>query len=118
MDSLSAFTLGQAHRDKPLRVFDWDTAAAIIAERKPQYVEAGLRGDMEWTGGAIWSKGAVVPEDDTYTFLASTWATPVLVIDGEEVDCWRYQSDTPDWDAGTYWPDSARALVGTPQKED
>lgn len=104
-----AFAMGEANRHKSLMVFDWDKAAELIRERRPKRAEAGLSGDWEYTGGVIYEDG--LPVRDDYTYLASTWATPELYIDDECVDCWRYQDDTPDWDAHTKWPDSAVAVL-------
>ncbi len=108
MDTMSAFAMGEANRDKPMMVFDWDKAAQIIKERGATSAEAGLQGDMEYTGGSILDHGA--PNIDDYTYLASTWATPILVINGEEIPCWRYASECG-YDAGTKWPASALSLV-------
>jgi hypothetical protein len=105
MDTLSAFAMGRASKGAPLRVFDWDKARRLIEERSPEAASAGLQGDWEWTGGAIWRDGAPVPKDDTYVYLASTWAIPEIDLDGDVQECWRWQSETPGWDAETYWPD-------------
>ncbi|MDE1139926.1 MAG: hypothetical protein PW999_09785 [Paraburkholderia tropica] len=111
MDTMSAFVMGQMNRGKELMVFDWDRAAQLILEHKPQSAEAGLSGDWEWTGGEIYRDGE--PVLDSYTYLASTWATPQLELDGEQFDCYRMQSETPDWDSETKWPESAlKALNG------
>lgn len=111
MDTLAAFAMGEANRGKPLRVFDWDRAAALIRERQPAVARAGLGLDWEWTGGDIWRQGAPVPREDTYTYLASTWATPEIDLDGDVTPCWRWHSEVPaEWGenpAMTYWPDSA-----------
>lgn len=65
-------------------------------------------------GRHIWSDG-IVPEDKTYTYLASTWATPELDLNGETEDCYIMQDDVPEaWGddyASIYWPDSARHIV-------
>lgn len=111
MDTLSAFAMGQASRGRGLRVFDWDKAARVIKERGAQEAAAGLAGDWEWTGGQILQDGKPVPEAETYTFLASTWATPELQVDGETMDCYRMQSETDGWGADTYWPESARKIL-------
>jgi hypothetical protein len=102
--------MGEANRNNPSRVFDWNRAAELIRDHKPACASAGLAGDWEYTGGAIWRDGAPVSADDTYTFLASTWATPELDLDGDVQDCWRWQ-DGSDWNSGTYWPESALAIV-------
>lgn len=109
MDTLSAFARGQAAQGNRIRSFDWDKAARLIAERKPETAGAGLSGDWEWTGGAIFDEGA--PVSDDYTYLASTWAIPELSLDGDLIDCWRYEDETG-WSADTKWPESALALLG------
>ena len=111
MDTIMAYANGQANRGKHLMVFDWDMAARLIKERNAQDASAGLSGDWDWTGGCILADGKPVPRDDTYTYLASTWATPELELDDEIIDCWRYQKDTDKWDAHTYWPESARKIL-------
>lgn len=109
MDTLSAFAMGELHRNDPLMVFDWDKAAQILVDRKPERALAGLTNDFEWTGGIIWKDGK--PFTDDYTYLASTWAEPLLVIDDEEIECWRYESEVPEWSAETKWPKSAINIV-------
>jgi len=126
MDTLSAFARGQATRERPLSVvtvtfvkdwydprmvFDWELAARLIKEQKPMVARAGLRGDWGWTGGNIWENGAPVPKDQTYTYLASTWAVPELDLDGEIIQCYRMMSEVPSWDSGTYWPEEALEIV-------
>lgn len=112
VDTMTAFARGAAAREAgaKMRVFDWDKAARLIREHKAANAEAGLSGDLEWTAGSIFKDGAVVASDDTYTYLASCWATPVLIIDGEEIDCW-VEGDKTQWDAKTYWPESARLIL-------
>lgn len=112
MDSIAAFALGQANRGKSSMVFDWDKAARIIRDRKPAEARAGLSGDWEYTGGDIYRDGKPVPHEDTYVYLASTWATPQLEIDGDVESCYKMEEDTPGWDSHTYWPESALAILG------
>ena len=111
MDTLTAFGIAEAasERGAKRRVFDWEKAARILAERKPHTARAGLSSDMEYTAGTIWHDGA--PDHDGYTYLSSNWAAPVLEIDGEEIDCWRYADETPDWGSDTKWPPEALAIV-------
>lgn len=109
MDTALAFFMGETHRNDPTMVFDWDKAARILSERMPEKAFAGLAGDFEYTGGIIWFCGDPCMSD--YTYLASTWARPMLVFDGDCIECWMYQSDSPGWDADTKWPDSAMRIV-------
>ncbi len=120
MDTLKAFAMGELSRGKPLMVFDWEKAARLIVERKAQTASAGLQGDWEWTGGLILEDGRPVPKGETYTYLASTWAVPELGIDGEVIRCYRMEDEDgfPGWDAHTYWPFQALAILGpTPRKK-
>lgn len=112
MDSISAFAMGAANSHREPMVFDWEQAAKIIKERGAKSASAGLSGDWEYTGGAILADGKPISRDDTYTYLASTWATPELEIDGEIIPCYRMQSEVSGWDSGTYWPEEALAIIG------
>lgn len=118
MDTMMAFAMGEANRGKPAMVFDWHKAARLIRERKPREVGAGLMSDWEYTGGSIYRNGAPVKKDDTYTYLASTWATPEIELDGEKEPCFLMEYDSKEvWDEHTYGPQSALdILYGT--KED
>jgi hypothetical protein len=111
MDSLSAFARGDAARavGAKLKVFDWDKAASIIKEKKAEEASAGLEHDWDWTGGDIFRDGK--PYKGDYTFLASVWATPQLEIDGEYIDCWKHEEETPGWNSDTKWPKSALEIL-------
>ncbi|OPY81414.1 MAG: hypothetical protein A4E65_01155 [Syntrophorhabdus sp. PtaU1.Bin153] len=111
MDSISAFIRGAVNSHKELMVFDWEKAAQIIKEKGARYASAGLREDWEWTGGEIFRDGKPLNREDTYTFLASTWAVPELEVQGEIIPCYRMQSETPGWNAETFWPTEALAIV-------
>ena len=96
-----------------VKVFDWNKAAEIIKDRQPSEASAGLIEDWGWTGGEIYRDGKPVPKEETYTYLGSDWATPVLVINDDEViDCYvRVEEVTADCHAGTYWPQSALDIL-------
>lgn len=108
MDSIAAFAKGMASRDQEQKVFDWDTAAQLIKEKKPIVAEAGLKDDWEWTGGKIYVSGD--PIMDSYTWLSSTWATPQLMLDNVYVDCYIMASETA-WSHHTKWPKSALEIL-------
>ena len=109
MNSISAIAMGMANAGKEPMVFDWDKAAQIIKDRKPEYAYAGLRDDWEYTGGCIYEEGR--PVKNYYTYLASTWAIPELSIEGDVIPCYRMKHETPGWDSDTKWPDSALAIL-------
>ena len=110
MDTMSAFLRGEANRGKELMVFDWDKAAKLIKESGLKDASAGLQSDWEYTGGNIFENGK--PNMEDYTYLASTWATPEIEIDGDIQDCFKMQSEVPDWDSLTKWPRSALDILG------
>jgi len=111
MDSMQAFTIGQSNREKELMVFDWNKAAKLIRKMKAQEASAGLSGDWEWTGGTIFQDGKPYKEEYGQPYLASTWATPELDIDGKIFACYKMQSKTDNWDADTFWPESALKIL-------
>lgn len=99
----------------PSKVFDWDKAARIIKERNPQRAAAGLIEDWFWTGGTIYEDGKP-NEDSGIAYLMSYWATPTLILicddDRENViPCWRLAEEVG-WNQKTWWPDSARKILG------
>ena len=112
MDTYEAFARNRraSASGAKLRVFDWDRAATIIVERGARDARAGLQGDWEWTGGVILRDGRPLDENRS-CFLASIWATPQVYVDGDVIDCWRYQEDCPGWNENTFWPKSARAIL-------
>lgn len=111
MDSFTAFAVGEANRGKETMVFDWDKAARIIKKRNAQTASAGLKGDWEWTGGEILRDGKPVPKEETYTYLASTWAIPELDVDGKIIPCFKMKHELPEYDSDTYWPQSALNIL-------
>lgn len=107
--TVTVFALGRASAGRELMVFDWEKAAAEIKAGGTLVARAGLRSDWEWTGGEIYANG--MPREHTYTFLASTWAVPELDLDGKVIECYRMQSEVPNWDAHTYWPEEALRIL-------
>lgn len=113
MDSISAYLRGQVARERgdEQRVFDWEKAATIIKKKKVKNADAGLAGDLEWTGGSILVNGKPNKNSDCM-YLSSNWARPILIINGEEIECWKYQNEVPRWGANTMWPKIAREIMG------
>lgn len=109
MNTLFAVMNGVVNRGREPMVFDWDRAAELIRDTKPEVAAAGLCNDWEWTGNVIWQDGHIVT--DRYTYLESTWAVPELDMDGESIPCYRMKSDAPGWDYGTKWPESAVEIL-------
>jgi len=114
MDTLDAFARGQAARmaGSPMKFFDWDCAAKLIAERGADSAEAGLVEDWGWTGGPIVVAGQPVPEEDTYVYLCSNWATPVLRFGDEDIECYVMETEdlVDNWEDVGYWPETALTI--------
>ena len=102
------------------KVFDYDKAAEIIKEKyqshKDLIAEAGLQGDWEYTGGIIFEKGK--PTRNHYTFLASVWAIPTLILsyngkEQEEIECYTENDDTR-FTAFSKWDKQSLNILGIP----
>jgi len=94
----------RARGQRRLMVFDWDKARQILEARGWPDAEAGLSSDWGCTGGQIVKDGK--PYHDSYTYLASIWATPSLLIEGEEIECWVWEDECPHgWGSSTKWPE-------------
>ena len=107
MNTLEAFLINASTKDGHARGFDWGTAKKILEERRPAYAVAGLQEDLEYTIVTIWENGPVKYPDLDTGYLASRWATPVLIIDGEEIECWiPIADDEIDYYSKLRWPDS------------
>ena len=113
---MSAYMMGELHRNEEQKVFDWIKAANLIKERGATEASAGLSQDWEYTAGMILSNGKPASEDERGSlYLASTWAIPEIEIDGETMDCFCMESEHPEWDAETFWPPEALAILGLPE---
>jgi hypothetical protein len=95
---------------RPMRGVDWLKCAKIIKERKPDIVVAGLKEDWGSTCCVVYEGGEIVDTMRTGC-LESTWATPVIEVDGEIIECSVNLCDRSrkDWSGKEYgyWPDFA-----------
>jgi hypothetical protein len=103
----------KAARGNPKKVFDWKKAAEIIKENNIQNAFAGLDEDWSATSDVILSEGKPVKG---YCYLQSSWATPVLIADGDHHECWV--ENHPEWDVDTIWPDEALQIIGLQIEDD
>ena len=118
MDTMAAFAMAQANYGAEHKVFDWNEAARLIKKLKPASAVAGLKDDLEWTSGTIYENGH--PVYDSYTYLSSNWATPILILEFEngntkEFSCYVMASTTK-WDANTKWPESSLKILTDDQE--
>lgn len=92
-----------------MMVFDWDKAAEIIKNNPKVCWRAALRNDEFWTGDTIYEDGK--PNLDAHTYLASIWAVPYIFNDEENICCYKYSDEVPDWNSDTIWPKSALEIL-------
>lgn len=102
-----------------IKAFDWDQAAMKIKEAYAQHpdlvAEAGLEGDWAYTGGVIFESGLAT--NGHYTYLASNWAAPTLILswDGvekESIECSCPESDR--FNSETKWDTESLTILGLP----
>ena len=82
-------------------IISW-TAATLMS----MYMLLGSQtSNSDYVYNAEMQDGKIIKDD--YTYLASTWATPVLILEyEEEIECYVMQSKTK-YRHDTKWPQSA-----------
>lgn len=75
----------ESHADGD-RYLDWKKAEQICKDNPHSTIYAGLREDWFWTSGLIFENG--VYSDGGCLYNHSYWATPILDVDGVEIECW------------------------------
>ena len=106
MKGYTNFAMGflgpKAIATKPIgstKYMDWKKVQKIVDEHPDSVIYAGLMEDWGCTSGLIYAKGKYY---DGNVFGCSIWATPIVDVDGEEIECWTYEeteegSDKPSW---------------------
>lgn len=87
-----------------MKTFAWDKAARILRKRGATEASAGLEGDWGPTAGTILENGK--PCMDCGAYLHSLWATPMLEIGEERIECWEWETKKTER-RRTIWPVSA-----------
>lgn len=82
-----------------MKYMDWEKVQRIVNENPNSVIYAGLREDWFFTSKLIYAKGKYYDGD---ICGCSDWATPIVEVDGEEIECWTYKetkegSRRPDW---------------------
>lgn len=100
---LDGFLGPEAVATKPIggkKYMDWNKVKKIIEENPKSTICAGLMEDWNNTSDLIYSKGDYYNGD--YVYGSSVWATPIVDVDGKEIECWTYKetdegSGVPKW---------------------
>lgn len=110
--SFSAGFLGaEAVATKPIgnmKYLDWDKVKTVVAENPKATIRAGLQEDWNNTSGVIFAQGNYY--DGGCVYGSSKWATPIVDVDGMEIECYK---DSPnEWGSGMprWWGDGAEVL--------
>lgn len=108
-DFFSGFFGPGAVATKPIgnmKYMDWQKAQKIIDENPNSVIYAGLMEDWNYTSGLIFANGEYY---NGYVFGASCWATPIVDVDGEEIECWTYEK-TKEGSGRPIWWGNGRKL--------
>lgn len=82
------------------KYMDWEKVKQIVKENPGSIVYAGLMEDWSNTSGLIYAKGKYYKG---YVFGTSNWATPIVDVDGEEIECYvhekpeNFTANLPSW---------------------
>lgn len=85
-----------------MKYMDWNKVQKIV-DMNPDSVYAGLQEDWGYTSGLIYAKGKYY---DGYVWGCSSWATPIVDVDGKEIECWTYEKQNGtgnDGEKKPYW---------------
>ena len=90
---------GKFLQSGPTKYLDWAEAQRIVDSHPQSVILAGLFGDWDNTSGLIFANGEYHYER---VYDRSAWATPALLVDGEEIPCYTTKNPTskaglPDW---------------------
>ena len=101
-DFMAGFFASGVGATKPIgamKYMDWNKVQKIVDEHPNSVIRAGLMEDWNNTSGLIFAKGKYY---DGYVYGSSTWATPIVDVDGKEIECWTHEKtkeghSKPDW---------------------
>lgn len=83
-----------------MKYMDWEKVKEIVKLNPNSVIYAGLMEDWNNTSGLIYAKGKYY---DGYVYGCSRWATPIVDVDGEEIECYTlvkkedFTSNLPKW---------------------
>ena len=71
-----------------MKFYDYDKAFKLAKEKKVKKVEFYMYCDREYTSDEI-DINKIKEEPDICGIKGSIWATPMICIKGEEIECWK-----------------------------
>lgn len=107
MKGYTDFAMGfmgpEAVATKPIgemKYMDWNKVQQIVNEHPDSVIYAGLMEDWNNTSGLIFARGKYY---NGYVFDHSVWATPIVDVDGEEIECWSYTDNGTGGNKPHWW---------------
>lgn len=87
--------------DTGYKYLDWEKAKRIVKDNPKAEIYAGLQEDWGCTSGLIYDNGEYYDGGGCF-YGCSYWATPILMVDGKEIECWtneptKEQENVPEW---------------------
>lgn len=103
-DFMSGFLGMNAVATKPIndkaKYMDWNKVQEIVNNHPNSVIYAGLMEDWNNTSGLIYAKGKYYKG---YVYVQSMWATPIVDVDGEEIECWTEIETKEGCNLPTWW---------------
>jgi hypothetical protein len=84
-----------------MKYMDWQKVQQIVDKNPDAVIYAGLQEDWGYTSDLIYAKGKYYK--GTYVYGCSTWATPIVDVDGEEIECYTLEKTVEDSGMPKWW---------------
>ena len=97
-----------------MKYMDWQKVQQIVNENPDAVIYAGLREDWGYTSGLIYAKGKYY---NGYVYGESCWATPIVDVDGKEIECWTHE-ETKEGHRKPHWWGNGEKLLDPDDFED
>lgn len=117
MKGYTDFALGfmgpEAVATKPIgdkKYMDWNKVRKIVEDHPKSVIRAGLQEDWNNTSGVIFANGKYY--DGGIFYGCSIWATPIVDVDGEEIECWTYEETEEGSEMPKWWGNGQKLLDG------
>lgn len=121
MKGYTNFAMGfmgaEAVATKPIgdmKYMDWQKVQKVVDEHPNSVIYAGLMEDWNNTSGLIYAKGKYY---DGYVYGCSSWATPIVDVDGKEIECWTNE-ETAEVSHKPIWWGNGQELLDERDYED
>ena len=109
-DFAMGFMGAKAVATKPIgsmKYMDWQKVQEIVDKHPNSVIYAGLMEDWYNTSGLIYAEGKYY---DGYVYGSSVWATPIVDVDGKEIECWTYEQ-TEEGSGKPFWWGNGQELL-------